>query len=254
MSDRYAEQLIYDLGITTPSDIDLDAIALIFGVRVRYEALTDCEALIVGHGDRAVATINSQSISERQRFSLGHELGHWTYHKGRMLYCMQNDIEGNVDRAHEFERVADNFASSLLMPSFLFKSALVTHRNVSWKVVRGLAKDFGSSLLATALRIVDLNVVPAVFVYVEQGRRIWFKRAKDIDPSWFPKDSPDPGSYAFDLSFDPTKTPAGSRKVGAEAWFDHRRAERFELIEDSVRVAGAVYSLLLLEDEAFLAR
>ncbi len=253
MSDIHAERIIYELGISRPKDIDLDAIALTLGVKVKYEPLADCEALIVGHGENAIATINCRSMPERQRFSLGHELGHWTYHKGKMLYCTQSDIESHSDKARETEGVADRFASSLLMPSFLFKPALFAHKKISWKAVRELAKEFECSPLATALRIVDLNVAPVIFVCVEQGRRKWFRRAKDISNAWFPKDSPDPESYAFDLSFDPNKAATGPRKVGADAWFDRYNADRFDLVEDSVRVGDQVYSLLILEDEAFLS-
>jgi Zn-dependent peptidase ImmA (M78 family) len=252
MSDIHAEQIIYDLGISRPKDIDLDAIALTLGVKVNYEPLADCEALIVGHGESAIATINSRSMPERQRFSLGHELGHWTYHKGHMLYCTQDDIEGRSDKVRETEAVADRFASSLLMPSFLFKPALSAHKKLSWRAVRELASEFECSPLATALRIVDLNVAPVIFVCVEKGKRRWFRRARDISTAWFPKDSPDPESYAFELSFDPNKAAAGPRKVGADAWFDRYNADRFDLVEDSVRVVDSVYSLLVLEDEAFL--
>lgn len=253
MSDIHAERIVYDLGISRPEDIDVDAIALTLGVKVKYEPLVDCEALIVGHGENAIATINCLSMRERQRFSLGHELGHWNYHKGRMLYCTQSDIEGHSEKAREMERVADRFASSLLMPSFLFRPALFAHKKLSWKAVRELAKEFECSPLATALRMVDLNVAPVIFVCVEQGRRKWFRRAKDISSAWFPKDSPDPEAYAFDLSFDPDKTAAGPRKVGADAWFDRYNADRFDLVEDSIRVGDAVYSLLFLEDDAFLS-
>jgi IrrE N-terminal-like domain len=252
MSDRFAEQLINDLGIADPGDIDLDAIALTLGVKVKYEPLTGCEALIVGHGDKAIATINSRSMPERQRFSLGHELGHWTYHKGRTLYCTQDDIEGHSERARETENIADRYASSLLMPSFIFQPVLAARKKLSWKVIREVAKEFGCSPLATVLRVVDLNVVPMLFVCVEGGKRKWFRRTSDVDAVWFPKDSPDVESCAFDLNFNANKAPSGPRKVGAEAWFDRRNADRFDVIEDSIRVGGCVYSILLLEDKGFL--
>jgi Zn-dependent peptidase ImmA (M78 family) len=252
MSDRFAEQLIHDLGITAPGDIDLDAIAMMLGVTVKYEPLTGCEALIVGHGDKAIATINSRSMPERQRFSLGHELGHWHYHKGRTLYCTQDDIEGNSERARAVEGVADHYSSSLLMPSFIFKPVLALRKKLSWTVIREVAKNFSCSPIATMLRIIDLDLAPVMFVCVEGGKRKWFSRAKCINTAWFPKDSPDPESYAFELSFDASKLPAGPHKVGAEAWFDRWNADRFDLIEDSIRSGDSVYSMLLMEDESFL--
>lgn len=253
MSDRFAEQLISELGIRRASDIDLDAIALVQGVTVKYEPLDGCEALIVGHGERAIVTVNKNSMPERQRFSLGHELGHWTHHKGRTLYCTQDDIEGSSDKARETEGSADRFASSLLMPSFLFRPAVSAHRKLSWKVIREVAKEFRCSSLATALRIVDLNIAPIVFVCLKDGKRKWFKRSNEIADVWFPKESPEPESFAFDLSFNANKAPAGPRKVQASAWFDRRDASRFELTEDSVRVGDSVYSILLLEDDGFRA-
>lgn len=90
MSDRFAEQLIAELGICKPADIDLDAIALVQGVTVKYEPLEGCEALIVGHGERAIVTVNKKSMPERQRFSLGHELGHWTHHKATHIRNHEN--------------------------------------------------------------------------------------------------------------------------------------------------------------------
>ena len=64
-----------ELGITCPSEIDIEAIAYYKDVVVKNEILTGCEARIIGIGDRAIITVNSHSNIERQRFSIGHELG-----------------------------------------------------------------------------------------------------------------------------------------------------------------------------------
>ncbi len=253
MSDRHAESLAKGLGITEPKDIDLDAIAHLLGVTVRYQPLQGCEALIVGCGDRALVKINANSRSERQRFSLGHELGHWHYHKGRALYCAQSDIEVDTNRARETEQVADNYSASLLMPAFLFRPAVAAQKRVTWKTIKDIASEFRCSVLATALRIVDLNVAPLSFIMIHDGRRVWFRNSRDIASEWFPKESPDPDSFAFDLSFDVGKAAAGARKVPASSWFDRWNADRLELLEDSIRVGDFVYTLLTLDAKEFLA-
>lgn len=253
MTDRYAEGLVRELGITDPKDIDLDAIAHLLGVTVHYQPLKGCEALIVGTGQRAIVKINSDGSPERQRFSLGHELGHWHYHKGKMLYCAQDDIEVDAHRARETELTADNYSASLLMPTYLFRPSLAAKKRITWKTVKEIAEEFGCSLLATALRIVDLNVAPMIFVMLRNGRRVWFRSAHDIDSKWFPQDSPDSDSYAFDLSFNAAKLAAGPRKVQGSSWFDRWSADRLELIEDSIRVGDCVYSLLTLEADEFQA-
>ncbi len=253
MSDRHAEGLVQDLGITDPKDIDLDAIAHLLGVTVRYQPLKGCEALIVGRGQRAIVKINSDSSSERQRFSLGHELGHWHYHKGNMLYCAQDDIEVDARRARETELTADNYSASLLMPSHLFRPALAAKKRITWKTIKELAGDFRCSPLATVLRVVDLNVAPVMFVMLRSGRRAWFRGARDIHSQWFPLDSPDTDSFAFELAFNPATTAAGPHKVQASSWFDRRNADRLELVEDSIRMGDSVYSLLTLEADEFQA-
>jgi hypothetical protein len=45
-----AEALVAELGITGPQDLDVDAIAFDSGVEVVYEAMTGCEASLVGYG------------------------------------------------------------------------------------------------------------------------------------------------------------------------------------------------------------
>lgn len=253
MSDRFAEALIEDLGIKRPEEIDLDAIAHMLGVTVEYTPLQGCEALIVGTGQRAIVKVNSNSLLERQRFSLGHELGHWHYHKGKVLYCTHDDIQGDTRRAREIEQLADNYSASLLMPGYLFKPAIAAKKRITWKSIGELAEQFSCSLLATALRVVDLNVEPNMFVLVRNGRRVWFRGARDLSKVWFPLEAPEADSFAFDLSFDPKKVAMGPRQVSASSWFDNYLSDRLDIIEDSVRAGDCVYSFLTLEGKQFQA-
>src|SRR3954449_6498714 len=87
-----AERILIGLAIQSPSDIDLEAIAWSLGAAVDYRPLQGCEALIVGSEKRAVIVVNSGSRPERQRFSVGHEIGHWHHHRGRQLFCGPKDI------------------------------------------------------------------------------------------------------------------------------------------------------------------
>lgn len=253
MSDRFAEALIEGLGIKRPEDIVLDAIAYMLGVAVEYTPLQGCEALIVGADRRAIIKVNSNSLPERQRFSLGHELGHWHHHKGKVLYCSHDDIEGDARRARETEQIADNYSASLLMPSYLFKPALAAKKRITWKSIGEVAEEFNCSLLATALRVVDLNVAPNMFVLLRNGRRVWFRRARDLSNAWFPLETPEAESFAFDLSFDPRKVAMGPRKVSASSWFDNHLSDRLDIVEDSIRAGECVYTLLTLEGKQFQA-
>src|SRR4051794_39210392 len=111
-----AEHILVNLGVTSPNEIDLEAIAWTEGAVVKYRRLIGCEARIVGRGDRAIITVNSASSEQRRRFSLGHELGHWRHHRGRGLFCGKEDIGlKKTFRQNDVERVANRFAADLLM-------------------------------------------------------------------------------------------------------------------------------------------
>ncbi|WP_420213866.1 ImmA/IrrE family metallo-endopeptidase [Janthinobacterium fluminis] len=61
--------------------------------------------MLVGHHDRAIATINPSGVRGRERFSVAHELGHWHLHRGSSSHCRADDPSANLssDRAHEKE-------------------------------------------------------------------------------------------------------------------------------------------------------
>lgn len=80
-----AERLLQQLGVTEPDEIDLEAIAYYVNARVRYRPLDGCEARIIGKGDQAIITVNTNSGYRRKRFSIAHELGHWHHHRGKSL-------------------------------------------------------------------------------------------------------------------------------------------------------------------------
>jgi Zn-dependent peptidase ImmA (M78 family) len=87
-----AERLLMGLGITRPEEIDLDAIAWHLDAAVKYRHMDTADATIVGTPKRAVIAVNSSTNPARQRFSLAHELGHWHYHRGQVLFCGPADI------------------------------------------------------------------------------------------------------------------------------------------------------------------
>lgn len=243
MTDRFAEELIVSAGISEASDIDLEALALMCGARVRFSALSGAEALIVGEGDRAVITVNSRSTLERQRFSIAHELGHWHYHRHQTLLCHSDEIE-NPAGARERERIADGYAASLLIPESIYH-ATYPRRALTWKFVATVANDFRSSITAAAMRVVDLAATPALLIYLEAGRRRWFHRSV-AGRDYFPIDSPGAESAALGALFGQS-VEAGQRRVTAGAWFDGRHPAMLHVLEDVRRLGNGVAVLLSVE-------
>jgi Zn-dependent peptidase ImmA (M78 family) len=99
--------------------------------------------------------VNSTEPSERRRFTLAHELGHWIcqYLEGltESRYCRANEI-GLDPQAKAIEREANVFAAELLMPAEEVRGAWVGS-------VSACAKAFGVSGEAVHWRLYNLGLV-----------------------------------------------------------------------------------------------
>lgn len=247
-----AETILDNLGISEPADIDLEAIAWTQRARVRYRPLSGCEARIFGHGDDAVISINIASSSSRKRFSLAHELGHWHFHRGKLLFCRASDI-GGIRTRSEHERVANRFAADLLMPPFMFDPYMRRFSQLDFGAIDKIAALFNVSRTAAAIRIVDRNHSPSLLICHGKAGRKWFVRAPGITEKWFPRAELDRESYAFDILFGTKPDDKYAHTIGADAWFDNWEAERYELREQTVRTRdGDTLTLVTLTDPGML--
>jgi len=248
---RPAEKILLDLGIENPQDIDLDAIAWTLGLAVSYRPLDHCEAMIVGSNHRAIITVNSRAISVRRRFSIAHEIGHWHHHRGRILFCAARDIDNPADEVLHPEQQADQFASDLILPSFMVRKRIVSMKRPTLSAIREIADEFNASATATLLKIVDSDQFPIMAICHNRERRRWFRRAPMIPEWWFPRNELDHESFAFDMLFGAASESAFPRKVGADAWFEFRGVDRFEIQEQTFWLPNdEVMSLLILPDDA----
>ncbi len=241
------ERILQQFGITEPQEIDLEAIAWTLGAEVRYRPLDGCEARIVGNGDRAIITVNTRSSSRRQRFSLGHEIGHWCNHRGRCLVCRADDISPGSEGRAALEKVADRYAANLLLPPYMIRPLLAKQKRLNFKAVTDIANLFDVSLTATAIQIIESRTIPAILVCHGVNGRRWFCRSPDVASNWFPQEQLDPDSFAFDVLFGNKPDDASPRKIGADAWFDRRGADQYEIYEQTLRATtGEILTLLLI--------
>lgn len=252
--DTPAETVLKRLGITEPGEIDLEAVAWHMGARVRYRALDRCEARIIGAGDRAVISVNARSSRRRKRFSIGHELGHWHHDRGRVLFCAADDIGRAAPDNLGPERIADRFASRLLMPEYLLRPIAGAHNRITFEAVRAIGGVFDTSGTATAIRIVEGQYFTGCLIcHGPQGRK-WFTRSPDVSKRWFPRQDLAHDSFAFSVLFAGAPDDKFPRRIGAEAWFDRWEAERYEVHEQTIRVGDdEILSLVRIDDQAMLA-
>jgi hypothetical protein len=169
---RSPEGLLKELGITQPKEIDVEAIAFYCGVLVRYRHLDGCAARIIGRADRAICSVDPAGSRRRQRFSVGHELGHWMHDRGKAGYlCQKKDLRTPWGLLQSPEARANRYAAELLMPASMFKSA-AHNRPMTLDTVSELGVGFKTSLTATAIRLVELGSFPAMVIcHGIEGRR-----------------------------------------------------------------------------------
>lgn len=249
---RDPPKLLDELGITKPEDIDIEAIAEYCGATVLYQPLEGAEARIIGHGDRAIISINNASSRGRQRFSVGHELGHWAWDRGKIAFsCDDRKFSGEWTGSNK-ESVANRYASDLLLPVHMFKP-VANKKPVTFETVRALADSFQTSLTATAIRLVQYGSFPSMVVCSNAAGRQWFVRSRETEgANLWPRRDISQDSLAYDLLHG-TKSATAPEDVDADAWIDHRDAGDYIVKEDSVKITpGLVLTLLWWKNESQL--
>jgi hypothetical protein len=244
-----AESIVEGFAIRDPRDIDVEAIAIDSAMEVRYRKLDGCAATLIGIKDRAIATISPSGNRGRDRFSIGHEFGHWSMHRGQSFYCRAENF-GNYTRADRVkEKQADDFASHLLMPTCLLMPAIGNLRVLSLIDLERIASDFSTSAAATAFRITLLDNFPVVLCCYSASGRKWSLSAPMVPSRWKLKPMLDESTFAYDFVRRGSST-CGSGKQSADAWFENADSDKYEIVEECVPYRpGQVLILLYLSDE-----
>jgi hypothetical protein len=247
-----AEALIAEFGIRDAKDLDVEAIAFDSGVRVEYASLVGCEATLVGVGSQAIATIKPSSVRGRERFSIGHELGHWQMHRGRSFQCRVDDPSLNLESNVTLERQADEYSSHLLMPTPLFNAPIKSLKWPTLHDIQDIANEFESSYTATLIRLANVDTLPIVVACYSSVRRLWHLAAPHVPKRWWLKGKLDADSFAHDLLTRGTEC-AKPQKQSADAWFENDDANDFEVLEQcfSPSPGRVLVTLYLSDDEMF---
>lgn len=233
-----AESILYGYGIDHPSQIDLEAIAHDLGASVRYRELEGCEARLVAGPERAIITVNAHGHLRRQRFSIGHELGHWVENHGLGGFaCAKEDISPRDQRAKGVETEANGFASQLILPSYLFEP-MATGKSITLDTADALAQEFNASLTATAIKLVKSASIPAAILCHNPAGLAWSTRSR-----LFPENARIPKELhqdtdAFELLYAATGGRSRARTQSAEIWLSWREASWKNVRAQSVKLTG----------------
>ncbi len=249
-----AEQILQSLGITEPKEIELPTIAFHLGAQVRICPLDGCEARILGCNDRAIIRVSDKVPPRRQRFSIGHEIGHWHHHRNQALLCSSDEIGNYRTGGNRRERTADEFSADMLLPPYILDPIAQQFRQLDSKMVREIADLFETSITATAIRLIERRHGKGILVCHNKFGRTWFKRSIDVPELWFPRQELDPTSYAFSLLFGNAPEQKSGRTIKADAWFDCQKAQYFDVQEYSIKTStDHVVTLLSFTNQQMLA-
>ncbi|MBK9132435.1 MAG: ImmA/IrrE family metallo-endopeptidase [Gammaproteobacteria bacterium] len=244
-----AESIIDGFMIRDPRDIDVEAIAIDAEMQVQFRKLNGCSATLLGIGDRAIATISPSGNKGRDRFSIGHEFGHWSMHRGQSFYCRAQDF-GNYTKADKRkEKQADEFSAHLLMPTSLLRPKIGKLRVLSLDDINGLAEDFSTSDAAMAFRVTLMDDFPVILCCYSAEGWEWSLPAPMVPSRWKLKQKLDDDTFAIDYVRG-RNTTSGSGKQPADVWFENSDAHRYEIREECIPYrSGQVLVLLYLQDE-----
>ncbi len=129
----------------------------------------------------------NQIGTERGRFTLAHELGHYFIdtHRIGLKNGLLKPHPSHTNKAQYFsiEREADYFASCLLMPEERFRED-IGNRKFGIDVIDFLRTEYKVSRTACALRFADIGNYPLLVVYAENNIIKWSYSSDDFPYKW----------------------------------------------------------------------
>lgn len=242
-----AEKLLWQYGVRDPSHIDLEAIANYRGAEVVYRRLCGCAARLVAAGDRAVISVDTESYPGRQRFSLAHELAHWICDKDRGSFrCASEDIGPQNAEAKNVEAYANEYASQLILPSFLVDLWL-EGRRINLDTAKALGDDFDASFTASAIKVARRAQAQTCVVSHNQTKRMWGQKSLAFPHDFYVKQELHQDTAAFSMAFGKAGGLSRPVKEPADRWLQGPEAYRRTVETQSLKLPdGAVLTMITL--------
>jgi hypothetical protein len=241
-----AFKLIEQYGFRHPSEIDLEAVALDRGIKVRHGGLSGCEARLLRVGDRGTIRVRDANLkAPRTRFAIAHEIGHWELHKTSQAFVCTSETLRDY-KTDPMEAEANFFASELLMPAAMVRP-IIKANEPSLRTAKLISDEFAVSLTAASIKVFMETQHECVLVMSKDGFTSWWMSGSDRYGIWLQsKQRVSPHSIAYYVAAEP-RGDSAPELVPTDAWFLHLDApEKVEVSEESVALGGTGFILSML--------
>lgn len=254
----YARELRWELGLGT-GRIEPKAVCARLGIRYVEKDLGasgwEAGALLRGKSGRLAVVANSSIRYEsRRRFTAAHELGHAriTAHHRAEYWCVADDIE-SYRAIRQVEKEANEFAAELLLPEVVVTEKL-GRRAPAMDLVRDLAREYGTSLTATACKIVSLAPDPCAVSLSNPEGVLWIVASCVMRSRYtlmMARRPLSPDSVAAD-AFSGISVPEVPQRVSPRAWLTGWRDEKLDYLQEEAIVfsdLGLVLSFVTVPED-----
>jgi hypothetical protein len=241
-----AQEIHRRFRIRRPDQIDASQLAWRYATEVVRDELRGAAARLTHAAGVGVIRLSPQIADPgAQEFSIAHELGHLVLghpSTDAIDLCQSRTVHGFVDGGAESE--ANAFAAELLMPEGMVRDRCEV-APVSLEPARAIACDHRVSVMAAALRFIELTSERCALVFARERRVAWVARSATFKP-WIRRDRPVVRtSLAIDW-FASGQVHAECREVPADAWLDHTAADDVAIWEHAIAVPAMSGVLSLL--------
>ena len=231
----------------------LDKIAEEEGVPVFYDDYEDAFDGILIYDNRFYihlnTTLGNRPNTQRGRFTLAHELGHY------FIDSHRNALKNGLIKPHPsrynknkhllIEREADYFASCILMPEKRFRFDCEKFRKFDFEVIENLAKKYNTSITACAIRFADIGTHAIMVIYMENNQIVWKWQSNDFR-FWTLADGKNkvPQDSLAGQYFQGSKSEKRVAKLWAVDWFDDVADVNCSIYEQIIPYKNRVLSIV----------
>jgi Zn-dependent peptidase ImmA (M78 family) len=237
-------------GVERAAHIQVEAWATKHGIELIESPLDGAKAQLVRVGERTQIVL-PEHVTDRgtRRFSIAHELFHYLMKHPSptpTMMCVPKALRRNDRTAHAYESSANAFAGELLLPEFLLRARCEVSP-VSLDIAHGIAAEFDTSILSSAIRFVELSSERCAAVFAARGEIVWAAPSATFKASLPRGKRLDAGCVAWDFHAG-RRLDERAQPVPADVWID--TSSDVEIIEHSIgsREHGTTLSMLWIPE------